>query len=389
MFPAAQFTAGADAAKLVVLARPAEHDAIKAAVEQMSQKEAAATAYKLVVYALHSAAPAGAAPGAAGKAAAAKSAGAVTILPILRQMFPTAQFSPGPDSDKLLAWARPTDHAEIQKAIDELAKPEAPELAPKVVVYTVEGTPAVNAALVLRTMFPTAQFTPGADTTKLIALARPAEHEAIKAAVEQMSQKEPPETTFRLSVYIIESTASSASPGAAARAGGALSLITVLRPMFPSAQFSVGADPRRLVAWARPADQEQIKKAVDEMAKKEPPENAPQVLVYTVETTSAINAAVILRVMFPDAVFSPGNDASKVVVLADRPITQQSRKPSNSCRKRNLTPQPFGWWFTRCRRSARRAARRHPQRAGQPSPPAQPLRQAGRRELPRWYRCSS
>ena len=250
MFPEAQFTAGNEPNKLIALARPVDQDLVKSTLDQMSKKEPAETAFRLVVYTLQSVgAPAGAAavPRKAGRAAATlagKTTATGNLVPMLKLMFPNAQFAPGADPDKLLAWARPTDHAEIKKAIDELAKPEAPELAPKVVVYTVEGTPAMSAALILRTMFPAAQFTAGADAAKLIVLARPAEHEAIKAAVEQMSQKEAAATAYKLVVYALRSTApAGAAPGAAGRAAtaktaGAVVILPILRQMFPTAQFS-------------------------------------------------------------------------------------------------------------------------------------------------------
>ena len=41
---------------------------------------------------------------------------------MLKIMFPNAQFTEGADPNKLLAWARKSDHLEIKKAVETLFK---------------------------------------------------------------------------------------------------------------------------------------------------------------------------------------------------------------------------------------------------------------------------
>ena len=331
MFPAAQFTTGTDTSKVVVLARPADHVGIKEAVAQMSAKEPAETAYQLVVYTLQSMSVSGQGSGTAlagggrsgrnapSGAVASRSAGVNMILPILKTMFPTAQFATGIEPDKLLAWARPADQVEIKKAVEEMSKPEPQESAPRVVVYTLRATNAAVALPTLRTIFPEAVFTPGNDPNKVIAFARPADHDAIKTAVEQMSESDSPQTARQVAVYTVEQRAGTPgfSQGGGGRSrSGAANLIAILRPMFPDAQFSIGVDPSRLVVWAWPSDQTLIKKAVEEMSKREPADTAPRVVVYTLQNNTAANALPILQMMFPDAQVAAGADPNKVVAFA-------------------------------------------------------------------------
>ena len=248
-------------------------------------------------------------------------------FPFCRRCSPTPNSPWGADPRRLVVWARPADQLLVKKAVDEMSKQEPPETAPRVVVYTLENNTARNALPILQAMFPSAQFTAGADSNKVVAFARPADHEAIKGAVAQLSEKEPPETARRIAVFTVEvtgmtSTGARSSLGSTSTAsstvatGGAASMMPVLRPMFPDALFSVGTDPNRLVVYARPADLEQIKKAIDEMGKKEPAETAPRVVVYTLAQSTATAALPLLQAMFPGVQFAPGTELNKVAALA-------------------------------------------------------------------------
>ena len=151
----------------------------------------------------------------------------------------------------------------------------------------------------------------------------PPTRELIKQAVDEMAKKEPPETARQVVVHTVPTMA----VGTAGRRMGAASWITVLKPMFPDAQFSVGIDPTRLVAFARPADQAAIKKAVEEMAKKEPAESAPRASVYSLSSISTTAAIPILASVYTDAQFAAGSDPSKLIVWA-RPGDHERIKAS-------------------------------------------------------------
>jgi type II secretory pathway component GspD/PulD (secretin) len=321
-FPDAKFALGNDPNKLVAFARPADQEAIKLAVAQMSVKEPPETAPKLIVYIIPPS-------GVGGNARPA----AVGLITILRTMFPDAQFTVGADPSRLMVWARAGDHAAIQKAVEELTKKELPETAPHVMTYTLPSATAAGVVPILTAMFPTAQFSAGADPSQVVALARPADHELIRKAVEEITKREPPETAPTVVVYTIPLTGMGGGK-AGVKASGALAASTALKTMFPSAQFSVGADPTQLIVAARKADHAAIKAAVDELVKKESPETAPRVVVYTLESANTTAAVPMLTAMFPNAQFSAGAGPSQVVALArpadheliQRAIEQMSKR---------------------------------------------------------------
>ena len=282
----------------------------------MSQKEPSETAPRIVVYTVAVVA------GPAGRAGSSSAVGAASFIAPLKLLFPSSQFSVGSDSTKLVVYARPADHERIRTAIAEMSKREAPETAPRVVVYTVESVTATAAVTALKAMFPDAQFSAGTDPNKVIAFARPADHEVIKTAVEQISKKDPPETARKVVVYTIQATGAGSAKGAATRQGGAAAAMTSLKTMFPDAQFSVGADPSRLIVWARPGDHIQIAKAVEEIARQESPETAPRAAVYQLSSMTPEAAILLLKSAFPDAQVAAGTDPGKLVVWA-RPADQK------------------------------------------------------------------
>ncbi len=305
LFPDAYLSASSEPGKLLAWARPKDQPRIAQIVKEVGQGEPPETAQRLEVYVLHSTSS------SKGRRAQPPNAG---VIAVLTTMFPEAHFSPGTDAMQVVVLARPADHVKIKAAVAELDKSEPPESAPRVLAYTLEsaGPAGVTGAIsLLQTLFPEAQFSAGSEPGSLVALARPDDHLAIKAAIAEMSKKEPPDKARKMVAYTLD-------------AGGPYGFsyaLTTLRTAFPDAQFSLGADPNRLVAWARPAEHQAIQIAIDEMSKKEPPDKAPSVATYRLDAIDATTAISLLRTTFADARFSVGADASSLIVWA-RPADQ-------------------------------------------------------------------
>jgi len=305
MFPDAQFTAGRENDQLVVWARPDDHEAIKATIEQLSAEDPPETAHRLAVYTLETASPAG-------------MSGAISIL---SSMFPDAKFTPGSEPDKLAVWARPAEHKRIEAAVKELSSKEPPEKARQMVVYALETSGpygASGAMSILTTMFPEARFAMGTEPNKIVAWARPEDQKKIAAAVGELSKKEPPETARKMVVY----------PFKSANANASYYTLAGLRSMFPDALFSVVADSEKLAVWARPSDHEAIKSALEQLAQEDPPERAHRMAVYTLETIgpAGVSGVIsILTAMFPEAKFGPGASPDQVLAWA-RPTDQEKIK---------------------------------------------------------------
>ncbi len=288
-FPDAHIGAGSEPGQVLVWARPADHKPIQEAIERL-KKEPVETVRSTVIYSVESTTPNGVA----------------SAVSLLTTIYPTAKFAPGTEPGKLAAYARPAEHKEIKKTLDQLVRRDPPEIARRIAVYTLESagkTGVTGAITALTPMFPDAKFSAGTEPGKLVAWVRPVDQKEIKAAVDEMLKKESPETAHRMETYQLESISTAAA-------------LPILREAFPDAELAAGADPGKLVAWARPKDHEALKLAVLQMGKKGPPETAPKAAVYDVEGIGAAAAMEVLTSAFPDAKLSQGTDPHKLVVVA-------------------------------------------------------------------------
>ena len=342
MFPSAKFSQGPDPEQIIAWARPDDHKLIAEMVSELVKPEPEEKARKMVVYTVPSSSETAArfSP----RAWAPGTGGAITAL---TAMFPHAKFYPGATSDKVFAWARPDEHKEIAEVVAEMSRPDPAETARKIAVYTVPTTPGdpagtTGAIALLSAMFPDAKFSAGAESGTVIAWARPEDHKVIAQAVEEVSKKPPPDKARTMVSYTLESS------GRSADASGRIALIQSLRQAFADALFFPGATRGRVVVWARPADHEAIKKAFEEMSKREPVETAPRVESYEVAALGAQAAMTMLTTAYPDAQFSVGDDANTLIVRA-RPADhelikatiQQIETTGKAGAKRTLVVYPF------------------------------------------------
>jgi type II secretory pathway component GspD/PulD (secretin) len=280
-FPQAVISTGATEGQLIVFATPRDHEQMKKLVEQINQGPPPELAPTAKVYPLKLASP-------------------TAALQTLSRAVPEATLSIAPDSNQIVAWARPTDHDKIAQLLETLDQKAPAELEPKAVVYTIEAADAAEVSRILRYAVPQARITAGADPQQLIVWARPADHELIEDIIQKMGEMGPEELASRVVVYTIPS-------------GDASTALTFLQSTVPAARFSIGSDPRRLIAWARPADHERIKRAVEEIS-----EGAGEVStrVYRFRYADPTAALSVLGTLVPTAKMAVDRNEQTLVVSA-------------------------------------------------------------------------
>lgn len=263
--PKANFALGGDGRQVVAWARAADHEAIAQLVKQLAE-ESPDSARTAQIYSL-------------------QHATATTALAALTPVVPRASLTVGADPNQLAAFARPADHAKIAKILEELDKPAPPETEPTAIVYSLDSGSVADAMRVVRAAVPQASLSIGAEAHQMVAWARPADHKIIQQIVERLSDKGPPELARKAAVYTIES-------------GDAATAMRLLQTAVPGAQFSVGSDPRRLIAWATPADHEAIQRAVGEIVT-----GAAQMTsqVYRLRYGDPQTALTVLQALVPQA----------------------------------------------------------------------------------------
>jgi len=181
---------------------------------------------------------------------------------------------------------------------------EPPETAPRVIVYDLETTGAANAIKLLQAAIPDAQFAVGNDPGKLIAWARPEDHELISAAVEQFEAESWLQGNRIMAVYPIKS-------------GDAESLLEVLDPMLKEhAQFVVDPERNSLIVWAESKYHDAINKAVEQYIEgvSGVQELTPE--VYRFQRADPSAAFAVLRSLVPSAQIAMDTVNRSLVVSA-------------------------------------------------------------------------
>jgi type II secretory pathway component GspD/PulD (secretin) len=238
----AEFTADpANAKRLTVWAKPAEHRTVENSLAQIDVEEAAGSDATAVIYSLED----------------MDATALIYAQQFLTATVPTARITRAAQPNQVLAWATARDHERLQMLVDQLTKQPPVEAAPKVAIYTTTSIPAATALTVLRKVAPRAELTADpANPQRFTAWARPADHAAIEAVLKDIDMAEAPELASQPVVYPL--------PGMTATSS--LYVRSFLANAFPRASFTLGAAPEQVVAWATPAEHEQIKKLVDQLA---------------------------------------------------------------------------------------------------------------------------
>ncbi|GEM_PF-1456151 len=280
--PEAQFTLGSSAKQIIAWARPKDHEEIQKLVDEFA--ETPETAPRITTYNLDNTT-------------------AAAAIQLLSATFPMARFNVGSDPRQLLVWARGEDHAKIAEAVIELSKKESEETAPRLVVYPLQSANPTQVMSILRSIVPMAQYGVGTNARQLSVWARPADHEIIKKTIEELAKEEPEETRPRVEVYTVETV-------------DARSAMSILTTAVPEATVTPGTDARQLVVFARPAEHEKVKAALEQLASKGPEEFRPSIVIYTLPTEGAAHAMQVLTPVVPQAKFTVGSDPSKLIVWA-------------------------------------------------------------------------
>lgn len=295
LVPEARLAVDPKTGGLAVLGRPEEHDLVRKALEELARKDLGGTP-EARTYTL----PGGGSPWG--------------VVNVLATVFPNVRVTLGTQPNQLLVWARPDEHEQVAKVLAELTKEEPPETAPRLEVYTLEGTNASEAGRILRFFAPEAVFTTGPDPQQLLVWARPADHQKIRQALTQWAEAvRKPETLPELAVFNLKYLS-------------AASAIQALRGVVPEAQFSVGSSDRQLVVLARSGQLERVAAALEKLDL--PSQTAGELRVYTLEgmsTMRAFYATRLLREAVPEATFALGADPSQLLVWATPEVHEKVR----------------------------------------------------------------
>jgi hypothetical protein len=176
-FPQAIISTGAAQGQLIVFATPRDHEQMKKLVDQINQGPPPELAPTAKVYPLKLASP-------------------TAALQALSRAVPDATLSIAPDSNQIVAWARPPITTRSPKCCRRWTRRAPADLEPKAVVYTIEAADATEVSDPPLCRAPSANHrrrrSPATDRW-----ARPADHELIEDIIEMMGEMRAPRNSPR------------------------------------------------------------------------------------------------------------------------------------------------------------------------------------------------
>jgi type II secretory pathway component GspD/PulD (secretin) len=179
--------------------------------------------------------------------------------------------------------------------------------------YNLDNTQAQYAIALLTGAFPQARFSAGSDPYQLLAWASPKDQAKIAAAVEKLAA-ETDESASTLAVYNLEGR-------------DAQNVLQVLRAAVPQAQFSVGADGRSLLAWARPKDHGVIRTAVEQIQADTSLVDERTMAVYPLKGSDAASLIQVLQPVIQDhAQIATDRSRNSLIVWADKQYHEAIKK---------------------------------------------------------------
>lgn len=218
--------------RLLVWARPEEHDRIRQSLEAIDIEQPEEFRLQL-------------------KAHPVRKADLNLVVSLVQQRLPDVALHPDTTARTIVARASGRDHEIIKHIIDQL-EAESAKGDRDVKVYAVRNGQWRELPQLLRNLVPGARVELDPITASLAAWATPEEHELIRSTVEQLKAKDMERRDDELRAYSLEETAAAVA-------------VEILSAAMPEARFSVGKDPGTLLAWAGPNDHQRIDAAVEQM----------------------------------------------------------------------------------------------------------------------------
>lgn len=284
--PNASVTPDTTANRLLITATEKDHQRIAQTIQQVAQ-DAGGEVPQLQFYPLKD----------------ASSDNAVTIL---QAMFPGVTISLDPVENRLTVVATKADHEAIQATITKLEATAPVDEKRTLRVYDVTSRQRSRFTAVLESLtteFPGLQVLTDAQPGEMTVWAKPSHHEVVAEVLSQLQRDIPPEEKPTLIVYPIRKVEPE-------------SVSTVLLELFPDAKITTDTMSSRLLIHAKPALQQTIKAAIEQLDSNVETETPIKLMVYPVKGIDTASALELLNIEVPKATIIHDTTGQTFIVRA-------------------------------------------------------------------------
>ena len=267
LVPNAEVTVEAKTGRLMVVAKPADHEKVLETITKM--EEGSTSKAELRFIELQDVLP-------------------PTVLKLLSELAPKAEITPDTENDRLMVVATAEDHEKIAETIAKVE--EAGSTKPELRFYPTEDELPAAVLTILKTLAPKAQITPDASKKYLTIVASPADHELIAKTIEQATTTLPAEEKEKLVVYSVTAQQQTRFQ----------TVLASVQAELPSVKVIPDTTPGQLSIWAKPSDHEVLAGIMDELNQEVPPEDKFQLVAYALKSADSASVTQVLGELFPN-----------------------------------------------------------------------------------------
>ena len=207
--------------------------------------------------------------------------GIATGQSVLAQVAPEISFLQGGDGKSLIAWVDDATRTRIEETLLQLSGSPAANADRTLRFYDIETAGGNSAQTVLGTAVPSVTFTATTDGKRLLALVSPDEHQKIEATLTQLATEKPFAAETTLQLYSIRDLGPSA--------------VTVLSQSVPTASITTGARPDQIAVVASLADHDRLSKVLAQLVAAKSPIKKKTLAIFDVHGTDPAAVQTVLQ----------------------------------------------------------------------------------------------
>ena len=182
------------------------------------------------------------------------------LIETFKAVVPKATVSLQEDGKALIVWGSPAEHEAIKAALSKLGGGPTgdPLTSPQLEIYRLTRVDPTKLITMLEKLVPDAKLSYDERSRSLIALAKPADQQAIRATLAQVQAEGDAQRADqpRFETYEVR-TAGTAAAGEA--------MIPQIQPLVPEAKITFDARTSRLVVYGTAQEQQLVKSALEKL----------------------------------------------------------------------------------------------------------------------------
>ncbi len=236
------------------------------------------------------------------------------ILPMLQKLVPDMQLEVDAKARKIIASGTLRDHELLAKALEQFRNGD-PAQRPVVKAYPMEGrstTSLFYMRSVLQNVVPDAVITIDPRGGSIVASASEQDHEKLKQAIDEVVKLNRADK-LQLETYTLDKVQ-------------AQQVIATLAQIVPDAKISAGVDPRQIVVWALPEDQERVKASLAKLEEAAGKDTQRVLQLHRVQPNVASQLGSFIARTLPDLQILSGQGTDRLLVWGTPQDQQRLQK---------------------------------------------------------------